>query len=353
MRNLTIYLALILCIFASKMIAQETTFEARAKAIANKIEAITKNEKEALKKEVEEVNVQLDKGEITVQQADSTKQQLAKTRATNIENRVAALQDELRNLVQEKVDGKLEESYKPNQIFVFSKSTGENKEKYQKYKDSMANVSEKRTTSQFVFATGLNNLVTDGNATKSDFKYLGSHFYEWGTTFNTRILEKNNLLHLKYGLSLMYNNLRPTDNRVFVKTGDQTVLQTSTLNLKDSRFRNVYLVVPLHIEFDFSKTKMIDDKQIFKSHQSVRLGFGGYAGLRVKSKQFQKFEDDDQNFTLKAKGDFNVSNFIYGVSAYLGFQETSLYIKYDLNPMFENNVVKQNNVSLGVRFDFN
>ncbi|WP_395044626.1 hypothetical protein [Flavobacterium sp.] len=353
MRNLTIYLALILLLFASKMIAQETTFEARAKAIAIKIETITKNEKEALKKEVEEVNVQLDKGKITTEQADNSKQQLAKVRATNIENKVAALQEELRSLVQEKVDGKLEESYKPNQIFVFSKSTGENKEKHQKYRDSLANVSEKRTTSQFVFATGLNNLVTDGKATNSDFRYLGSHFYEWGTTFNTRILEKNNLLHLKYGLSLMYNNLRPTDNRIFVKTGDQTVLQTSTIDLKDSRFRNVYLVAPLHLEFDFSKTKMKDDKQIFKSHKSVRLGFGGYAGLRIKSKQFQKFEDDDQNFILKAKGDFNVNNFIYGVSAYLGFQETSLYLKYDLNPMFENNVVKQNNVSVGVRFDFN
>ena len=47
-KNFTIYLALILCLFASKMIAQET-FEARAKAIALKIEKIAKEEKETLK----------------------------------------------------------------------------------------------------------------------------------------------------------------------------------------------------------------------------------------------------------------------------------------------------------------
>ena len=49
MRNLIIYLSLLLCSFASKMAAQET-FESKAKAIAIKIETSTKEEKEALNK---------------------------------------------------------------------------------------------------------------------------------------------------------------------------------------------------------------------------------------------------------------------------------------------------------------
>ena len=44
---------------------------------------------------------------------------------------------------------------------------------------------------------------------------------------------------------------------------------------------------------------------------------------------------------------------LYTVSAYLGYGQTSLYVKYDLNPMFKNNNIDQNNVSLGIRFDFN
>ena len=354
-KNLIVYLTLLLCLFVTKIVAQENTFEARTNAIALKIEAITSIEKEALKKEIEEVNSQLEKGIITQQQATDKKQQLAEVRAKNIENKVASLQDELKNLVQEKVDGKLNESYKPEKFFIFSKSNGKNKEKYQKYRDSISNVSEKRTTSQFVFAAGLNNLATNEKVSGSDYRYLGSHFYEWGLTSNTRILEKSNFLHLKYGLSLMYNNLRPTEDRVFVKSGDQIVLVNSGIDLKDSRFRNVFLVAPLHLEFDFSKTKIKEDgSKLFKSHQSVRIGLGGYAGVRIKSKQFQKFEDiDDNDVTVKQKGEFNVNNFIYGVSGYIGYKETSLYIKYDLNPMFENNTVKQNNISLGIRFDFN
>jgi len=352
MRNFTIYLALSLCLFASKLLAQETnskdeqakqTFEAKAKAIGDKIEKITSEEKATLKIEVEEVNVQLEKGTITKEQADDKKKKLAEARATIIENRITVAQEELKDLVQAKVDGKLAEYSKKHTFSIDWNS-----------KNDTVHKSEKRTTSQFVFATGINNLATDGKVAGSDFRYLGSHFYEWGNTYNTRLLKNNNLLHLKYGYSVMYNNLRPTDNRVFVKNGDQTNLEVSATHLDDSRFRNVYLVAPLHLEFDFSKNKSKDGKAFFQSHQSVRVGLGGYAGFRLKSKQFQIFEDTDGNdITVKEKGDFNVNSFIYGVSAYIGYKETSLYVKYDLNPMFENNTVKQNNISLGVRFDFN
>ena len=348
-KNFTIYLALSLCLFASKLVAQDPShkgeqaqqsFESKANAIATKIENITKEEKETLKVEVEAINVQLEKGSITKEQADAKKKELAEARATIIENRIAVVQMELKDLVQQKVDGNIKSRH---EISINWKTKNDTVQK-----------SEKRTTSQFVFATGLNNLATDGKVAGSDFRYWGSHFYEWGNTYNTRLLKNNNLLHLKYGYSVMYNNLRPTDNRVFVKSGDQTNLQVSAIDLSDSRFRNVYLVAPLHFEFDFSKNKSRDGKAFFQSHQSVRLGLGGYAGIRLKSKQFQKFGTaDDNDITVKEKGDFNVNNFVYGVSAYLGYKETSLYVKYDLNPMFENNVVKQNNISLGVRFDFN
>jgi len=306
-KNFTIYLALSLCLFASKLVAQDKdnkdaqTFETKAKAIGNKIEKITAEEKATLKTEIEEVNVQLEKGTITKEQADEKKKKLAEARATIIENRIAVVQEELKDLVQAKVDGKLKQEDQTTGLMINWKS-----------KNDTIKKSEKRTTSQFVFATGINNLATDGKVAGSDFRYLGSHFYEWGGTYNTRLLKNNNLLHLKYGYSVMYNNLRPTDNRAFVKNGDKTDLEVSATHLDDSRFKNVYLVAPLHLEFDFSKNKTRDGKAFFQSHESVRLGIGGYAGFRLKSKQFQKFEDTDGNdITVKDKGDFNVNNFIY------------------------------------------
>lgn len=352
MKHFTIYLAVAACLIASKLSAQES-FEDKAKAIAEKIENITKDEKAALKAELETVNKDLENNVITKVQADQRKLELAETRSKNIETRIGQAQEELKDLVKQKVDGKIAESNDHDRI-VISFSKRKSSEKFKRWRDSIANAGERRTTTQFVFAAGVNNLVTDKAVAHSDYRYWGSHFYEWGFTSNTRLFKNDNLLHLKYGFSVMYNNLRPTDSRMFVVNGDQTDLETSSVNLKDSRFRNVYVTVPVHLEFDFTKTKTnAEGKKIFKTHESVRFGIGGYAGFRVKSKQILKFSDDGHDVTVKEKGGFNTNDFIYGVSTYLGYGATSLYLKYDLNPLFKDNAVKQNNISLGVRFDLN
>lgn len=345
MRNLTIYLTSFLCLFLTSVFAQDgetnQTFEDRAKEIANKIESITKEEKEALKLEIEGVNIQLENGSLSNAQADDKKLQLAESRAKSIEFRVAAAKKELEDLIQQKVDGKIAEK-EPKKTYGITFD-------HKKYDGQ----SEKRTTSQFVFAFGLNNLVTDKALAHSDYRYWGSHFYEWGLTWNTRLMKEDNLLHLKYGASLMYNNLRPTDNRSFADTGKQTVLVTNATHLEDSRFRNVYIAVPIHLEFDFSKTEIKDDKKIFRSHNGFRFGIGGYVGGNIKSKQILEYERDGHDVKDREKGDYNITDFIYGASAYVGYKEISLYAKYDLSPLFKNNSVDQNNISYGIRFDLN
>lgn len=323
-------------------------FERKVKEIEKTIETIALEEKNALKLEVESVNNQLEKAQISLEKANELKSKLSETSAQNIERKVAVANQDLKNLIQEKVDGKLkQEDSTKGYYFSFPSMKI-------KAKSEENNSGEGRTTSQFVFAAGFNNLITNEQVAHSDFRYWGSRFYEWGVTFNTRILKENNLLHAKYGISLMYNNLRPTENRTFVVDGNQTNLEVSPIHLEDSRFKNVYLVAPIHLEFDFSETKNYNNKKQFVSHKGLRLGFGAYSGVRVKSKQLVFYTDTDGNeVKQRTRGNFNSSDFIYGLSTYIGYKETSLYLKYDLNPIFKNNIVKQNNISLGLRFDFN
>jgi hypothetical protein len=358
MRNLIIYLAVVLCTLVTKSNAQErkSTFETRAFEIATEIEKITKEEKEALKNEIEIVNQELDKGIITREQADQKKLQLATKSATAIETRVSEQEDKLSQLVKDKIDGKLLKSDTTNKrkISIVNITFDNSDKKSDTIKKEKEEKGEKRTTSQFVFAAGFNNLITNGTIAKSDFRYFGSHFYEIGLTGNTRILKTNNLLHLKYGVSLMYNNLRPTNKRFFTENGFQTNLVNSPLNLNDSRFKTINMVVPLHLEFDFTPTKTdSESKSYFKTHDSFRIGIGGFAGFNIGTRQYLKYELDNHDYKVKEKGNFNTNDFVYGLSTYVGYQGTSLYLKYDLNPLFTNNSIKQNNVSLGLRFDLN
>lgn len=341
------------------------SFETKAKAISSEIKAITDNEKNALKAAVELIDNDLEKGVVTKEQASDLKMQKAKIHAAAIETKVSVEQAKLNQLVQDKVDGKVadEKDHRsggrtiilgnnPNSIGSQTEINITSMKVYNGQEDKEERQS-KRTTSQLVLATGLNNVVTDGSVQKSDFRYLGSHFYEWGVTYNTRIFKNDNLLHAKYGLSVTYNNLRATDNRFFAVNGNQTNLEVNAVQQDDSRFKNVNLVFPVHLEFDFTKSKERDGKTYFKTHDSFRVGLGGYVGTNLKSKQHINYDIDGYKSREITKGDFNVDNFIYGLSTYVGYKATSLYLKYDLNPLFKDNAVKQNNVSLGLRFDFN
>jgi hypothetical protein len=370
MQKIILYAAVLLCTLVTQMYGQET-FDERAKTISENIKKITSEEKEALKQEIEDINKLLENGTISIEKAEAEKRKAAEIRAKNIEEKVALEEAKLQQLVKDVVDGKIKHSEDKAKwgttIILGSNSNdsiGENHTEisigsmkvFKGEKDKFKRNS-KRTTSQFIFAFGLNNVVADGDIGSledSDYRVWGSHFYEWGFTNNTRIFKNDNLLHIKYGLSLMYNNLRPTDNRYFVKNGNQTELQEFGLDLRESRFRNVHLVLPLHLEFDFTpKTVDSEGTSKFRSHKSVRLGIGGYAGFNVKTKQILKYKEDDVRVKVKEKGDFNTSDLIYGLSTYIGYRDTSLYLKYDLNPLFKNNAIDQNNISLGLRFDFN
>jgi len=339
MKTITFYVAALLCLIATKVSAQ--SFEERAGEIAKRIESITKQEKDSLKAEVEAVNNQLENNSITTAEANERKQELAEKRAKNIETRVAVEEENLSQLIKDKVDGKVKREKFRFSFGDKSKDTTITKE-----------LSYRRTTSQFVFAFGVNRLVTEDKVDTDNFKWR-SDFYEWGVAWNTRIFKNNNLLHAKYGLSLQYNNLRPDNNMMFVTENGKTFLQDSGRDLDMSRLRFVNLVVPVHLELDLTKKRTNGDKTYFPSHKSFRLGVGGYTGFNVKEKQILRYSDNGHDVKEKQKGDFNVNDFIYGVSAYVGYGEVSFYAKYDLQPLFANNDVDSNNLSLGMRFDFN
>ena len=347
MQKIILYISIALLTLVNSVVAQEKTFEQKAKEIAIQIKTIAEEEKRALKAEVEALDKAVELGKMTKEEAKTSKAKIAEERAKNIETKIAAQEKALRDLVNGNVNE--EESNDSLKKNSFSIPGG------LKYKNYDKNKSENRTTSQAVIATGFNNLVTNDMVANSQFGYGRSVFFEWGVTWNTRLSNNSNLLHLKYGAGFVYNQLHATNNRVFADINNQTILVDAGVETKANRtyFKNVYFVVPMHLEFDFSKTKMVDDKKVFKSHTGARFGIGGFVGVNTNSKQFIEYEQNGYKFKEKQKGDFNVNDFTYGVSTYIGYKQTSLYLKYDLNPIFKNNPVDQNNISLGIRFDWN
>lgn len=339
-----------LCLIFNNVQAQDTIQKAKKDI---KIEYFEKyrdtiriQEKDFLRAEVEGINLRLEKAEITKEKAEELKQEAAQKRAMNIENRVAIIDNQIELLRRN--DESYQSGGKTNSdvIVSFGKKNG----LYRNRNETPVKY-DIRTANHLLFAIGFNNTIIDGQSLDdSPYKIGGSGFVELGWLWNTRLLENSNFVRVNYGVSLQWNKLSIKDNQYFVADGNETSLETFPLELKKSKFRTTSLVVPLHFEFGPSKMKDYGDRIRYFTDDQFKIGLGGFAGVNLTTQQKLKYRENGNNQKQKNKSDFNTTNFVYGVSGYVGVGDFSVYAKYNLNTLFKNQAVDQRNLSLGVRW---
>lgn len=349
---LTIWLVLGMCAQAQEIEIRKQNSEPNITAVQDKI---IKEEKDALKNEVEAINLLLEKGSISETEAEAQKRAAADKHALNIENRIAIANNQIELAKRNEADS----TYSSKTVITIKGRDGKDGNSFFGIKFQSDSIKVKkyrydlRTSSGLVFAFGLNNVITEGESLQdTDFQIGGSRFTELGWAWNTRVFKNSNWLRVKYGFSFQFNGLKPTENRFYVDSGDQTVLEPFRVNLDKAKFRMDNLVIPVIFEFGPSKKKEHDDYFRYSTYKQIKFGLGGYGGLKLSARQKLKYREDGSKQKEKQKGDFNTNNFIYGLSGYVGIGDVSLYAKYDLNPIFKNNAVDQRNISLGLRFDF-
>jgi len=367
---------LILLLFCTTIaFSQEKNFEDEVKKISNRIELITKTEKAALKEKVEKINERLVKKEITSEEAQRLKKEAADFHAKVISDKVAIEEQKLQLLVQDKANGKIKSVQKETDLddnedsFTIGSKTfrirvndtedydSRRNNRWRERKTRWENKGKRNrsTTSQFVFAMGVNNVLVDNQLSSletSKYQFWQSHFYEVGFTWKTRFDKEASKLYLKYGLSFLWNNLRAEDNKYHVVNGKMTDLVVHPENLSENRLRHVQMNFPVHLEWDFSRnSEYSDGYKRDRTNQSVRLGIGAFAGFKLGTRQYIEYIDiNGTKVEELQKDNFNMNIFNYGVSAYVAYRSTGFYVKYDLNPLFKNTNVR--NISMGIRFDF-
>jgi len=370
----TVLILVFLC--TTFMYSQEKTFESEVKKISIKIEEITKAEKAALKTKVENINSRLKKNEISEAAAAKLKKTAAEYHAKIIAEKVSIEEKNLQLLVQDKANGKIKSS-ELNSDFDDDEGTfsignktfrirvndnddySQNRIKRRKSKKLKWDQKGKRnrsTTTQFVFAMGVNNVLVDNQLSSldnSNYKFWKSHFYELGWTWKTRFDKQASKLYLKYGVSFLWNNLRALDNKFHVVNGNTTDLVVHQNVLIESRLRHVQMTFPVHIEWDFSKNgEYSDGYKRDRTNRSIRLGIGAFAGFKLGTRQYLEFDDATGTRVEELqKASFNTNTLNYGISAYLAWRSTGVYVKYDLNPLFKDTEIR--NLSMGIRFDIN
>ena len=353
---------LVLCLITSIITAQEqqkdsiTTVAIPYQENGLKIDrleetkkTIASEERDFLKQEVETINQQLDKGEITSADAEKLKKDAAIKHAANIEDRIAIIDAKINLLkrnpglehVSEDEDNKMSISIGSSGFLI---DLDKGKKEPPKY--------DIRTTNKLLFAIGFNNAIGDGqDLSNTPYELGGSGFVELGWIWETRLAKNSNFARINYGFAFQWNKLNVKDDFYFVQDGDKTTLEKSQVSLRKSQIRMTNLVVPIHFEFGPSRLKDYGNRLRYFTDNKFKVGIGGYAGVRLATQRKLRYKEDGDFVKDKSRRNFNASNFVYGLSAYVGVGQVSLYAKYDLNPLFKDQLVDQHNVSLGLRFD--
>ncbi len=359
MQTITKYLALVVLMLNVHLINAQDTIQSpknqeKIESLKELKEKIQNEEKDFLKSEVEAITIRLEKGEISNSEAEELKMKAAKKRALNIENRLAIIDNKIALLErnqelsnddsEDKMIFRIGGSEGGETDFIYLGKAENDTPKNRKY--------DRRTKSDFVLAFGFNNALIDGESINdSPYKFGGSRFFEMGWAWKSRVFENSNFVRFKYGVSLQVNGLKPSNNQYFVQNNDETYLEDYPIELKKSKLSISNLVFPVH--FEFGPSKKIDKDTYFRysTKNQFKIGLGGYAGFNIGTRQKLKYMLDGERIKDKQKRGFNTTNLVYGLSGYIGFGDTALYVKYDLSPIFNNQAVDQHNISVGVRFD--
>jgi hypothetical protein len=330
-------------------VAQSKIFEKKAAEIAHRIDSITTAEKTALKNELKKIDKKLEANELSPEAASTEKKRLSELYAEKINTAVSVEEQKLQTLIRNKVNGNLSQNEDTDKKSFFSPFADDNY-----YRDSISGLKvEKRWTSQFVIALGANIFNDDANALQNNPLGYG----EVGFSYKYRFKEDSNLWNLKLGFSTMIDDIRSeADDDIFVTDGNQTILEDSGLNIRTSYLSNVYVGIPIHLELDFSKPEYNKDtkQNYLRSQRGFRLGVGGFVAFRIATSQFIRYNDEDgKRISINQRDNFNVNDFIFGPSAYIGYRDVSLFVKYNVSPLFRNNPEDVNSLALALRFDFN
>lgn len=308
----------------------EAEFTRKVNDISYDIDVIIKTNKDQLKEELNKIEKQVENNQITKEEADKLRKEKAEYYAVQIEAQTKQQEDRIKKLINNKIEDNINFS---SDMSAYQQKLIENK--------SLTLVN---------YSGGNSSLWSSNQLNKDNFESGLLSFVELGLGVKTRVGQPKSRYYWKSTLDVSFHFFKIKGNQTFESHNNETFLvdvdfplTRSAMNLVDFRLSN-------YIEYDFSKNKYDEfGNQIIKSRQSFYVGAGGFLGYSSLSKQLQ-YKKDGERFTQTTFSKHNANQFIYGIGAYVGYQNFTIKATYNLNTVFKNSF-DQNIFSIGIGVD--
>ena len=181
------------------------------------------------------------------------------------------------------------------------------------------------------FSYAIMTLTNDKSDNDLD-KNLGyANNLEFGLKFNYQF-GRTSPWGLISGIGFSWRTVRPDNNMVFAKQDADVFLAKFDGSLSKSKLRTGYIMVPLGLQYNFSKLKNAGmDIQYRPYSDGFRVGANVYGGIKMSTNNIVK--GDDRN--LRDRSNYQVNPFVYGAQFTVSYNNVSLFVKKDFSNFFK------------------
>ncbi|KXH83558.1 outer membrane beta-barrel protein [Chryseobacterium kwangjuense] len=181
---------------------------------------------------------------------------------------------------------------------------------------------------------GIMNLTNNkaDNALDKNLGYAGN--FEFGLKFNYQF-GRTSHWGLISGIGFSWRTLNIDNNMFFAKDINADVyLANFDKNLSKSKLRTGYIVMPLGIQYNFSKLKNAGmDVQYRDYHKGLKIGANVYGGVKMSTNNIIKGDGISQ----RERGNYQINPFIYGGQFTVSYNDFSIFVKKDFGNFFKDN----------------
>lgn len=182
---------------------------------------------------------------------------------------------------------------------------------------------------EYGISLGLNNFIQQSNnpayaEDSYNLRPLGSRYVALSAgSMPTLIRGKRASLKLYYGVEFAWNNFMFEGNNIAEKTPTGVAFPDAGRALQKTKLTVATVGIPVIPRITFYNSD---------GRKTGHIGIGAYANYRLDSYRKIKEADGTKN---REHSDFYLNNFRYGAIAQIGIRSLNLFVKYDLNPLFQ------------------
>jgi hypothetical protein len=187
------------------------------------------------------------------------------------------------------------------------------------------------------FSYGIMTLTNSSSDNDLDKNIGYANNLEFGLKLNYQ-LSRTSPWAVISGLGFSWRTVRTDNNMYFTKSADQGVALTqANENLDKSKLRTGYIIVPLGIQYNFSKLKNAGmDIQYRSYYKGFKVGANVYGGVKMSTNNIVKGNDGE----TRDRGNYQVNPFVYGAQLTFSYNSVSVFIKKDFSNFFKDSYFK-------------